>query len=441
MTTLDTLILMLGALAFPAFAVVLGVVINPRVDRRLLAMTGKRERVLTIVAVCVALAIAVSVVIWLVPFFRMFGVGVIVAFALFTTSMYGINAWSRLPEADEEMKCRHCGEPRPVERTDDNEICPSCENRWWEPVLVTWRGYGRDDCFGVIPTRTKRRYLRGVLVLSPVLALCVLVVSCSLWYLMGNLARHLPTGVLHVIASSGVDTYVPRAAAELLKSRGLDDEESAQLFEDIIDHRGRVGDLERSLALVLEDEIPAGRFPRDLLERFYTQAVDWTLGADTSGTPGYVRPMLDLDKYDDLIYAGQLVTLTASIDGTTLRKTVQTPSDPTSVANTYRDHTMGLFGRPETEKTRFAMLPRNLLPPLATGSLAPGDYTLRVRIHAFVIPETETSDFGHAYIEVDGSVNPNQRAIWHETRDLTATFTIPATAPESVLTRRRPRGR
>lgn len=329
-------------------------------------------------------------------------------------------AYYTLPKGP--VVCACCGYPRPEHESDESRLCPECGNTWWRKFshnLVL-----PHDRRGATHLRLFRANRYGWIGIVPVIA-SGMYYGISLgvdWAFY----KTVPTSVLLGVAKSGEGDEQDRALQEILTGRTLTQAEADSLMSTLVAIRDRPAMLPN-----VEDElvaaIEAGFFSSSALDDFYSGSIDMELEAVLSEDGLFVEPRVHTKEYGNTTRLDPEVASPGfTINGGAFHQPVHTLSADW-FSYSHEDYFIVENGRPfhdreEPERRNYDGYRKHPI-----DGLPPGTHTIVARVHLYVIPRN-TSSWGYNFYGPNGTITPHPQAIWHETRDLTATFTVPASA-------------
>ncbi len=324
--------------------------------------------------------------------------------------------------------CAKCKYPRPEERAPHSEVCSECGNRWWDaPWSDGLRFWDRENRHGSRTLRSAQRK-RDTHVCMKISMVVFTVIVCGDFALrFGAVQQHLPTGVVRLIAMHPDDHASGEAVATLLREDRLAQQEADALLERLITERRRPSDAITNAGEDLERAITRGVFTPALLDRFFSESIEYTLEARVSADGLTVEPVVYMRAWARTIEFNPFVVSPGlRINEGAWEQPLTSPQRASEIAQTYDDYWLlrGHTAGHDTHAWR-AQIGGWAAPfaPLSTAGLPPGEHTLTLRVHLSSVGGTGPQS--HAYLGADGAITPHPLAVWSETRDLTATFTIP----------------
>lgn len=328
-------------------------------------------------------------------------------------------------EAGEDPVCASCGFPRPIERTEENALCSECGNEWWLEGSL-WRPRARRGAVPASTHRVMKSKWQWKWMVVPLLSVLPLFMQRP--HHPGWVMSNLPTPVVVWIAESWVGPTRDEALEEVLLQRHAAQSTLDEFWGAILDSRLRDNVLTHAERRLLYSGVGAGRLGPGVLGRHYREACEWGLEVEVDEATRTVIPKLTL------IQRAHFPSVAYGLVSPGLRVGEGAWSQPvtawdvmfSTIAYAYENYTWTEDpDRPEERRDS---------PDSSDGyqgfeafsfeGLEPGEHELTVWIHMFAAPVTSIPG-PHLFTNPDGTVTPHPDVIWHETRELTATFVVP----------------
>ncbi len=318
--------------------------------------------------------------------------------------------------------CAKCGYPRPEEEANDNRLCPECGNRWWQSfnknIAVYWRK-------GATYERSYRVMHQRWYWLLPIMVTALVYVAGG--PLQRTFYRHAPVGTLIWLVSNGGDSMRAEAYKELFVNRTIPQSVADAFMDDIVNERNKPARLPYGLGREFEQALQSGVFSKAALDRFYGESIQMTLEAVVSEDGMFVEPRVITKEYANTIYVDpDVVSPGFQINGGSYHQPVTGLCSADWFSYAHEDYFVIKNGKPlydrESPGEHYYGYKEH---PIA--GLPPGTHTITARVHLYVLPSL-ASTHGHQFFGPGGTITPHPQAIWHETRDISTTFTIPASS-------------
>lgn len=329
--------------------------------------------------------------------------------------------------------CGKCGYERPDARDGVNECCPECGNLWWEPPLfgITRRG-DRKSRFGIRKFRSERDRRLAILVSTGTIVAVLLLIGLFVVRNTVNSDRmsslFTPGPVILAMidrfgdAEQRAEIVGNRIRVGVGAGRNVDDE-----IEKFMEIRLLKGYIPPDVSDSIEAAIERGLVSKEVLDRFYSEAMEWTLAASLNAAATEVTPELDLIAYDDTNLMGPyVITAGVRINDEPFVQSSEEFSQPSDYANTFADWgTLWPHGAYDNHLNRAQYMTHRSFGFnwVDITHLPPGDHTLSVRFLFYVRGEHISAGFPRL-VDAGEFVIPED-LVWFEIRDVTTTFTIP----------------
>ncbi|MEM1422638.1 MAG: hypothetical protein AAGH64_01420 [Planctomycetota bacterium] len=340
---------------------------------------------------------------------------------------------SRLYARDDlRYVCGGCRYPRPSERDASNEVCPECGNRWWElPSMDVFRSEAnRTEVGGIPELNFKIAKWYAVCLIACAFVMVPLLVRT--WLIGGgNVADRygvVSAAALEAFATDEVRVCVigARISRGVRNGRNVDRE-----FERFIEVRGSKMYVDPDVTNAIDEAVVGGLVSAGVLDRFYSEAFEYTLSLAIDPLCTAVTPELDLVAFADsnipIVYA--LLLGVRVNEGPYVQATEDRLKQPPDLAVTFEDwDSLWPHGHYDTHLTRAQRNPGQTwgFDPIDIADLPAGEHRVKVRLFLYVLPEG--GSHGYPKPASEGGVRDTDGLFWHETCDLTASFTIPASA-------------
>ena len=255
--------------------------------------------------------------------------------------------------------CARCKYPRPAERARHSEVCSECGNKWWDtPWHDGLRVWDRTDRHGTRTLRSVKRKRDTHILMRVAIVLFAVIVGGEFAMRFGAVQQHLPTPVVQWLSLHPDDHVSGEAVGTLLRERQLSQEEADALLNQLIEERRRPSDAITNAGESLEDAIGRGVFSSALLDRFFSESIEYTLQARLSADGRTVEPVIEMRAWARTIeFKPYVVSPGLRINDGSWSQPLVNPQRASEIAQSYADYWLlsGYGSRPETHEWRAQM--------------------------------------------------------------------------------------